>query len=124
VSVKGRRGYMLATDLKRLPRRPPGINVQLLPNFDPYLMGRSSRDHLFEAMHRSKVTRTAGWISPVLLVDGRVEGVWSHTLSKQKVRVEIKPFESLTPKVVKEAQARAEAMAASLGATLETLKVL
>ena len=124
VSIEGRPAQMLAADLRHLPARRPGTNVQLLPNFDPYLMGHSSRDHLFEAQHRSKVSRTAGWISPVVLVDGRVAGVWAYALNKQRLRVEITPFDSLRPKVVKEAGARAEAIAASLGAKLETVKVV
>jgi hypothetical protein len=124
VTVEGWRAHMLASDLKRLPRRAPGINVQLLPNFDPYLMGHSSRDHLFEAVHRSKVSRTAGWISPVLLVDGRVEGVWSYTLAKQRLKVELTPFHPISPKVKREAGSRAEALAKALGASLDSVRVV
>jgi len=124
VTVEGRRAHMLAADLKRVPARSRGTNVQLLPNFDPYLMGQRHRDHLFDAIHRSKVSRTAGWISPVVLVDGRVEAVWSYTLSKGRMQVEIKPFETLAPKVVNLAGARAEAIAASLGAKLERVSLV
>jgi uncharacterized protein YcaQ len=123
VNVEGWRAQMLAGDLKRLPSRPPGTSVQLLPNFDPYLMGHRKRDHLFDVEHRSKVSRTAGWISPVVLVDGRVVAVWSYTLSKQRLRVEITPFEKLAAKVVKQAGARVEAIAASLGAGVERVSV-
>ena len=28
--------------------------------------------------HKARVHRPQGWISPVLLVDGRIEGVWSY----------------------------------------------
>ncbi len=124
VMLEGRRLHMLAADLEHLPPRPHGTSVQMLPNFDPYLMGQVNRDHLFEAVHRSKVSRTAGWISPVVLVDGRVEAVWSYKLSKQSMRVDIKPFETLTPKVLTEAGARAEAIASALGAKLERVSVL
>jgi hypothetical protein len=86
-------------------------------------MGHARRDHLFEAEHRSKVSRTAGWISPVVLVDGRVEAVWSYTLSKERLRVEIKPFQTLAPKVLKQAGLRVEAIAASLGAKVERVSV-
>jgi hypothetical protein len=123
VNVEGWRAQMLAGDLERLPSRPPGTSVQLLPNFDPYLMGHRKRDHLFDVEHRSKVSRTAGWISPVVLVDGRVVAVWSYTLSKQRLRVEITPFEKLAAKVVKQAGARVEAIAASLGAGVERVSV-
>jgi hypothetical protein len=124
VTVEGWRTHMLAADLKRLPSRQPGVSVQLLPNFDPFLMGHAKRDHLFDAVHRSKVSRTAGWISPVVLVDGRVVAVWSYALNKQRLRVEIKPFEALKPKVVREAGMRAEAIASALGAELERVSVV
>lgn len=123
VNVEGWRAHMLAADLTRLPSRQPGVSVQLLPNFDPFLMGHRKRDHLFDAEHRSKVSRIAGWISPVVLVDGRVVAVWSYTLSKQRLKVEIKPFEKLAPKVVKQAGVRVEAIAASLGARVERVSV-
>jgi len=124
VMVEGWRAHMLAADLNHIPARPPGMSVQLLPHFDPFLMGHRNRDHLFEAEHRSKVSRTAGWISPVVLVDGRVEAVWSYTLSRRRMRVEIKPFVTLAPKVVKQAGARVEAIAASLGVKVERVAVV
>ena len=124
VLVEGWRAHMLAADLKDIPRRPPGRSVQLLPHFDPFLMGHRNRDHLFEAEHRSKVSRTAGWISPVVLVDGRVEAVWSYSLIRRRMRVEIKPFVTLAPKVVKLAGARVEAIAASLGVKVERVAVV
>ena len=40
------------------------------------------------------------------------------------MRVEIKPFESLAPKVLKQAGVRVEAIAASLGAKVERVAVL
>jgi hypothetical protein len=124
VMVEGWRAHMLAIDLNHIPARPPGTSVQLLPHFDPFLLGHRNRDHLFEAEHRSKVSRTAGWISPVVLVDGRVEAVWAYTLTRQRMRVEIKPFVTLAPKVVKQAGARVEAIAASLGVKVERVAVV
>jgi hypothetical protein len=123
VSIEGKRTHMLAADLKHSPAANSGLSVQLLPNFDPYLMGQAKRDHLFDAVHRSKVSRTAGWISPVLLVDGRVLGVWSHTLNKGRIRVEIKPFAPIAPKILEQARERAERLAKALDAKLERVAV-
>jgi hypothetical protein len=69
------------------------------------------------------VSRTAGWISPVVLVDGRVVAVWSYALNKLRLRVEIKPFEALKPRVAREAGMRAEAIASALGAELERVSI-
>ena len=125
VSVEGWRAHLLRTDLKRIAATPrAATRVNLLPNFDPYLMGHANRDHLFDRVHRPKVSRTAGWISPVVLVDGRVVGVWSYTLNRQGMRVEIAPFGRLTRAVLGEASARADEIAASLGAKLERIAVV
>ena len=125
VSVEGWRAHILREDLKRIGSTPrSGSRVQLLPNFDPYLMGHANRDHLFERVHRPKVSRTAGWISPVVLVDGRVTGVWSYVLHGQWMRVQITPFDGLERKELNEASARAEDIARSLGAKLEKVAVV
>jgi winged helix DNA-binding protein len=119
VSIEGRRAQMLSADLKHMRAMRAQSTTQLLPGFDPYLMGHAGRDHLFDPMHRWKVSRVAGWISPVVLVDGRVLGVWTHSVNKGRLRVEITPFAPLKPRVVTEAGARTEAIAESLGAKLD-----
>jgi len=114
VSVEGSNAQILTSDMKRLPTAPTG-SVQLLPAFDPYLMGYASRDHLFAAVHRPKVSRTAGWISPVILVDGVVVGTWSYVVSGKTMRVSVQPFRRLTAQVRTKVEERAESLAASLG---------
>lgn len=119
VSVEGLTAQMLAADLKSIRSSSGRESVQLLPGFDPYLMGHATRDHLFDPVHRWKVSRVAGWISPVVLVDGRVVGVWTHAVTKGKLRLEITPFAPLKPRVIKEAGARAEIITTALGVTLD-----
>lgn len=124
VSVEGHVAQMLKSDVEQIAKviaAPP--NTQLLPGFDPYLMGHASRDHLFDKAHRWKVSRVSGWISPVILVDGRVRGVWSHTIAKQRMKVELAPFVPLKPRAVKEAGERAAAIAGALGAILDRVAV-
>jgi hypothetical protein len=118
VSIEGWRAQMLKTDLDQ-PARAHAFSVQLLPNFDPYLLGHNNRDHLFDAEQRWKVSRVAGWISPVILGDGRVLGVWSHRLNRRRLQVTLTPFAKLPAKVFREAKLRAEALAGSLGVPLE-----
>jgi len=86
----------------------------LLPAFDPYLMGHSGRNHLFEAAYRARVSRTAGWISPVVLVDGRVVATWSHSIAKGVLRVTVEPFRRLLSKLRPEIRLRAEELAATM----------
>ena len=115
VSIEGRRADILAVDLKRLGRSPDASPVRLLPLFDPYLMGHSNRDHLFDAAYRARVSRTAGWISAVVLVEGRVVATWTHRVMKQTLRIEVEPFRKLPPRSRPEIRARAEELASTLG---------
>jgi hypothetical protein len=115
ISVEGHRADMLASDLRQMSKAPARTSIHLLPAFDPYLMGHSSRDHLFDAAHRSRVSRTAGWISAVVLVEGRVAATWTHTVVKQTLRITVEPLGRLSSKVRPEIHARAEELAATLG---------
>jgi hypothetical protein len=123
VSVEGHKADMLAADLSRLANQPPDRSALLLPAFDPYVMGHSSRDHLVEAANLSKVSRTAGWISPVVLVDGRAAGTWSHQMVKRTLRITVEPFKRLQPRALPELRARAASLAAALGLDGAELKV-
>ena len=115
VSIEGTRAEMLAADLKSLAKTPSVVSVQLLPLFDPYLMGYANRDHLYAAIYRSRISRTAGWISAVVLVDGRVAGTWSHVAAKKNLHIKIDPFQRLAPKILVEVKRRAASLAETLG---------
>ena len=65
---------------------------------------------------RARVYRPQGWLSPVLLVDGRIEGVWSHEHKRGALTVRIEPFSDPGAAVRARAQAEAARLAAYLGA--------
>lgn len=115
VSIDGQRADILASDVERIRKQPIEASVQLLPAFDPYVMGHSTRDHIVEAANHSKVSRTAGWISAVVLVDGRVAGTWSHEAVKGTLRITVEPFQTLTSKTMRDVRRRAESIAETLG---------
>jgi hypothetical protein len=122
VSVEGRRADILAGDLRRLAKPAGGAGVKLLPLFDPYLMGHSNRDHLFDPSYRPRVSRTAGWISAVVLIDGRVVATWTHKVVRETLSIAVDPFQKLPPRARSEIRARAEELAATLGVTKVELK--
>lgn len=123
VSIEGERAEVLSGDLDAVKSAHASGSVALLPPFDPYLMGHSSRDHMFDRAHRSKVSRTAGWISAVVLVDGRVEGTWTHRITGKTLQVVIAPFRRQPASVVAEVRARAKALAAAVGAVRAEVRV-
>jgi uncharacterized protein YcaQ len=70
--------------------------IRLLPSFDSYLLAHRDKDHLLSAQHYKRVYRNQAWISPVVLIDGAIAGVWSHKLQRKKLLVEIEPFGKLS----------------------------
>jgi len=114
VSIEGRRGQLLATDLPALQSPPEIPPVVLLPGFDSYLMGYATRDHLVESAYRTRVSRTAGWISPVVLHAGRCVAVWSHRVARGHLRVTVQPFRRLPPKILPEIRKQARVIGDAL----------
>jgi uncharacterized protein YcaQ len=70
--------------------------VRLLPIFDSYLLAHREKDHLLSPEHYKRVYRNQGWISPVVLINGAITGVWSHKLKNKKLLLEVDPFGKLT----------------------------
>ncbi len=116
VSVEGRKAFALAEDARSLRTAKADGRARLLGGFDPYVVGFFPRDGLVEAEFKSRVSRTAGWISPVVLVAGKPVGVWSHELRKGTMAITIEPFGRLPAARVRELEADAERLAAALGA--------
>jgi hypothetical protein len=123
VSIEGQRADILDSDLDRIAGTSSEPSVRLLPPFDPYLMGYSSRNHLFAAEHNSRVSRTAGWISAVVLMDGRVIATWTHAMAKKTLVLTVDPFRKLSPSTLKQVRAGAEIIAGALGLTEAVVKV-
>lgn len=89
--------FLLREDVPALNRRSRKEPcVRLLPHFDSYLLAHRAKDHLLSAQHYKRVYRNQGWISPVVLIDGAIAGVWSHKLQGKKLLVEIEPFGKLS----------------------------
>ncbi|NUR87450.1 MAG: winged helix DNA-binding domain-containing protein, partial [Nonomuraea sp.] len=67
----------LAEHADELAATRPSEEVHLLPGFDQFVLGAPrSLTPLIPAELKPKVSRQAGWISPVVVHEGRVAGVW------------------------------------------------
>ncbi|MEU2034545.1 winged helix DNA-binding domain-containing protein [Nocardia amamiensis] len=77
VDVEGRRAFLPTDQLDALAAAAPDTSVHLLGAFDQYVLGPGTGDTaLLPPAHRPKVSRTAGWISPIVVVGGRIAGTW------------------------------------------------
>jgi hypothetical protein len=94
VEVDGTRAYVRSEDVDAIAAtRPSNGDVRLVGPFDPLIVGAGLREQLLPAAHLKRVSRTAGWISPVVLVDGRAAGVWDSTRTADRLRITVDPFE-------------------------------
>jgi Winged helix DNA-binding domain len=77
VEVDGATGAIPREHLSSLREAPAGHVVRLLPAFDPYVVGSLRQlDRVVEGPNRAQVSRPQGWVSPVLVVNGRILGTW------------------------------------------------
>jgi hypothetical protein len=95
------------------------INIRLLPSFDTYLLAHRAKDHLLSAKHYKRVYRNQAWISPVVLVDGTIAGVWSYKRQNKKLLVEIEPFDKLSRTVCGAIEREAQRLAAFFASDLK-----
>jgi hypothetical protein len=118
--VEGWKAELLHEDLDELAQ--PHLEqpvIRLLPYFDTFLLGHKQRDHLVGVEQHSSVYRAQGWIAPVVLVNGRVVGVWETSLEKKHLHVRVTKFEPIPPRTV--AGIREEAL--KLGQFLGTSRI-
>jgi hypothetical protein len=97
----------------------PRPSVRLLPAFDQYVVAATRHaERLMPGPFRDRVYRPQGWLSPVLLVDGRMEGTWRHERRGRRLEVALAPFRPQPAGVREHAEAEAERLAAFLGGEL------
>jgi DNA glycosylase AlkZ-like len=102
----------LRKDAKDFYAKTSELNsVHLLPYFDVYLLAHSVKDHLLHSRFYKRVYRNQGWISPVVLVDGQIAGVWKYQVSRRQINIAIELFERINKKVRGQIEAQAHAVA-------------
>lgn len=97
VDVEGAPHWVRVEDAASLRAAEPVRTVRLLPAFDQYVIAatRHAR-HLLDGGTPERVYRPQGWLSPVLLVNGLMAGVWSTERKGKRVAVTVEPFRSLS----------------------------
>ena len=117
VDVEGWTASIMRSDLDQLQKMEMDEpNVRLLPYFDSFLLGHKSHRNIVDEENRKKIYRNQGWVSPVVLVNGRAQGVWSHEQDKGGLKVRIIPFKRIPGSLLK----RIREEASDLGCFLES----
>jgi DNA glycosylase AlkZ-like len=104
VSVVGTKAWVTPAGADKIHRLRAPSGVLLLPGFDPYTIAPiSARAYTIPDGFVDRVSRTAGWISPGLLVDGVVAGTWSLNQRGNSVVIELEPFTKVSAETKKAA---------------------
>lgn len=117
VDIEGWKATALKSTLEGMATVKAEHTVRLLPMFDVYVLTQSrTLEPLLAQEHKSKVFRPAAWVSAVVLVDGRIEGVWEYETRKGQTLVTVRMFATPPERV----RSRIEAEVERLGGFLDT----
>jgi hypothetical protein len=120
VDIEGIPAWALEKDLPEIEASSLGRSVKLLPAFDQYVLAapRAQARVIPKGLNK-RIYRNQGWISPVLLINGQMAGVWRHERKGARLLVQMEPFFKIPVWAKKGAEAEAERLALFLGGQLE-----
>ncbi|HVL54232.1 MAG TPA: crosslink repair DNA glycosylase YcaQ family protein [Vitreimonas sp.] len=119
IDVEGVRAWVRAEDVERVVEAPAFRGVRLLPGFDPFINELPRRvDSVLPVVHHDRVYRTAGWVTPLVLIDGTMAGTWEIGGGRRGV-VSIKPWARWRGGARQELRAEVERLAAFLDRSLQ-----
>jgi uncharacterized protein YcaQ len=124
VEIAGSKAWALPGTAEQIAQLDAPSVVRLLPMFDPFVFAAQSHRRLFfDAQHKERIYRTAGWISATVIVDGRIAGVWEYKKGKDGLTVQANLFAPPTAAIRAGIEAEAERIAAFLGQPLAAVYI-
>jgi hypothetical protein len=116
VSVDGLPAYVLPELVDEIAAAEPAGCLRLLPAFDPYVAAAPRAGHgIFPAERRAELYRQAGWLTPVIVVDGVIKGVFRYERRGASLQVDLQPWERVARgPMLAEAQRFADALGLKL----------
>lgn len=120
VQVAGQPAWILKKDRDQLDGRPiAGPLVRLLPRYDTYLLGYTTRALAVDPRFARRIHPGGGILHAALLVDGLAVGVWKTRSRRGGLEATVEPFDPLPQEVLP----ALEAEVADLGCFYETQAV-
>jgi uncharacterized protein YcaQ len=98
--VEGARGWLAPDAVEEVAASASSGVVRLLGAFDQYVLASTKHADVLlpDPSLRARVHRAQGWVSPVVLMDGRMVGVWRHERAGKALRVTVEPFPGRRPR--------------------------
>ena len=122
VAVVGQRGRLLILeeDASALLDSAEGeVPARLLPQFDALIMGHKDKTRFIDPEARSRIFLPRADVAATMLVDGRVQGVWTLKKGRRAWRLELSPFSKLPRERVEEVEAEVDRMQRFTGFEIE-----
>ncbi|MDP9368033.1 MAG: winged helix DNA-binding domain-containing protein [Chloroflexota bacterium] len=92
VEVDGVPAWMLTEHVAEAAAARPSGAVCLLPAFDQYVVETRRYAAMLTPARKTRVYRPRGWLSPVLLTDGGIDGIWRHETTGSLATFHVEPF--------------------------------
>ena len=115
VRVDGEASQVLTEDLRHLSAVRLDRSPKLLPSFDTFLLAHQTKHHLVDPRFYKRVYRNQGWLSPVVIVGGRIVAVWFLEERAKAFTVDVQPFETLDARARRGIAEEAKALERFLG---------
>lgn len=116
VAVDGATSFILKRDRDALADASLDHEPRLLPSFDTFLLAHAEKGHMVDASFYKRVYRNQGWLSPVVLVGGRIVAVWFLEQRAKAFTVDVRPSAPLGARVRDGIDREADALGRFLGA--------
>jgi len=84
VEIGGRK-YFYSKNIEYLPSEK---SVLLLPAFDEYCVSYKDRSEIFDLQWHKQAITNNGIFKPIVVINGKVEGIWKRTIQKKQVLIE------------------------------------
>lgn len=120
IEVEGWKAWALASSLEQMKTLDASPTVRLLPNFDPYTIAVARHSqYLMPEQHKGRVYRPQGWISPEVLVNGRIEGVWEYEKQRSQIALTVEMFTPAKTEVQQSIEAETARLGSFLGGDIQ-----
>jgi hypothetical protein len=95
----GEATYWMPTDII-IPKEKKDA-AYLLPAFDEFIISYKDRSTILSSEEHQKAVSTNGIFRPVIIINGKIAGLWSRTIKKDKVIITTDFFEPASAKAKK-----------------------
>ena len=117
VSVDGAAGWILSADADALRHaRLDADAVRLLGPFDSFLLAHATKEHLVDRRFYTRVYRSQGWISAVVLRGSTIIGTWTQAADGKRVTIGVELFGGKPPAVRRALEDEVAALSTFVGA--------